>query len=227
VNRDDPTLPSLRFLESGEPEALSGKTVSEPSTWPQAAEPNRPPRGYVQSPTLLLGASLGANMALLVALFSVLLLGHSGFFSPGNSSASFPPRVSTPSLALRSPSPTSSPITTAIHPPVSGWLQAMPSSVQLGCNNGQQLQFVVLINNGPAPVQWQVNLSAPGNQAPLNISPSQGTLNAGSSMVLQLQNQTHANGPQGVPSQQGVIDLVVDTPDAGLSPRLSYTAIGC
>ncbi|MGO8951094.1 MAG: BACON domain-containing protein [Ktedonobacterales bacterium] len=190
-------------------------------------ERDRRPSGYVQTPTLLLGASLGANMVLLVGLVSLLLLGHSGFFSPGTSSASSPPGVSTPSQALRSPTSTPSPTPTATPAPVSGWLQVMPASVHLGCNNGQQMQFVVLINNGSAAVQWQVNNAAPANQPALNISPNQGTLNAGTSIALQVQNQTHANGPQGVPSQQGVIDFVVETPDAGVPPRLSYTTVGC
>lgn len=228
MHRDEPTWPpSLRPPESEEPDAPLGRSSSDTPTWPLVAERDRLPSGYVQTPTLLLGASLGANAILLVGLLSFLLLGHSGFFSPGNASTSSPPTVSTPSVTLRSPIPTSSPAPTATPTPDTGWLQLMPSSVHLGCNNGQQMQFVVLINNGPAPVQWQVNISVPANQAALNISPNQGTLNAGTSMPLQIQNQTHANGPQGVANQQGVIDFVVDTPAAGAPPHLSYTALGC
>ena len=171
--------------------------------------------------------SLGVNVVLLVGLLSLLLLGGSGFFSLGNSSASSLPKVSTHSLALRSPTPTPSPTPTATPALASGWLQVMPSIVHLGCTNGQQMQFVVLINNGPAPVQWQVNISTPANQSALNFSPNQGTLNAGTSTVLQVQNQTHANGPQGVANQQGVIDFLVTTPEAGGPPRLSYTTVGC
>lgn len=227
MHRDDPTLPSLRSPEPGEPDAPLGRASGEASTWPLVAQSDRPPSGYVHTPTLLLGASLGANVVLLVGLLSLLLLGHSSFFSLGNSSTSSPPRVSTPSVTLRSPTPTSSPSPTATPASVTGWLQLMPSSVHLGCSNGQQLQFVVLINNGLAPVQWQVNVSAPGSQSALNISPNQGTLNAGTSLVLQVQNQTQADGPQGVPSQQGVIDFVVNTPEAGPPPRLGYTTVGC
>jgi hypothetical protein len=221
VHRDDPTLPSLRSPELGESDTFSARVAGESPTWPLTTARDCPPSGYVQTPTLLLGASLGANAVLLVGLLSLLLLGHSGFFSPGTSSPSSPPKVSTPGLALRSPTPTATPA------PVSGWLQVMPSSVHLGCSNGQQMQFVVLINNGPAPVQWQVNNSIPTGQPALTISPNQGTLNAGTSTPLQLQNQTHASGPQGVPSQQGVIDFVVDTSNASVPPRLSYTTVGC
>jgi hypothetical protein len=89
------------------------------------------------------------------------------------------------------------------------------------------MQFVVLVNSGPATVQWQANLSVPADQAGIEISPNQGTLNAGTNTALQIHNRTHATGPQGVPSQQGVIDFVVDTSDAGLPPHLSYTTVGC
>lgn len=228
MHRDEPTLPSLRSSEPGEPDSLLGRTSSEASTWPLAARRDHSPSGYVQTPTLLLGISLGANIVLLVGLLSLLLLGHSGFFSPGTASTSVPPTASTHTLVLSSPTPPStSPTPTTSPAPIFGWLQLMPSSVHLGCDNGQQIQFVVLINNGPAPVQWQVNLSVPGNQAALNISPNQGTLNPGTSMSLQIQNQTQAHGPQGVSSQQGIIDFVVDTSNAGVPPHLSYTTVGC
>jgi hypothetical protein len=217
VHRDEPTLPNLRPPDPRELGALSGTTSRETPDWPLPAERHRPPSGYVQLPTLLLGASLGANVVLLVGMLSLLLLGHAGFL-PGGSS---PSGTSAPGSALSALTPTSS---TA---PGSGWLQVAPASVHLGCANGQQSQFVVLINSGLESVQWQANLSAPAGQAGIEVSPNRGTLNSGTSVPLQLRNRTRATGPQGVPSQQGIIDFVVDTSDAGLPPRLSYTTIGC
>jgi hypothetical protein len=85
----------------------------------------------------------------------------------------------------------------------------------------------VLVNSGLESVQWQANLSAPADQAGIEVSPNRGTLNSGTSVPLQLRNRTRATGPQGVPSQHGVIDFVVDTLDAGLPLRLSYTTMGC
>jgi hypothetical protein len=99
--------------------------------------------------------------------------------------------------------------------------------VQLGCNGNQQTQFVVLKNTGPAPVQWRVSFSLPPNQAGINVNPNQGTLNSGSDMPIQIQNQTHATGPQGVPSQQGTIAFNPSTPDAGPSPNVAYSTVGC
>jgi hypothetical protein len=214
VRRDEPTLPNLRPPELG---ALSGTTSRETPAWPLPAERHRPPSGYVQMPTLLLGATLGANAVLLIGLLSLLLLGHAGFW-PGGSS---PSGTSAPGSALGALTPTSS---TA---PGSGWLQVTPASVHLGCANGQQTQWVVLVNSGLESVQWQANLSAPADQAGIVVSPNRGTLNSGTSVPLQLRNRTRATGPQGVPSQQGVIDFVVDASDSGLLPRLSYTTMGC
>jgi hypothetical protein len=106
-------------------------------------------------------------------------------------------------------------------------LQVNPISLQLGCNGNQQTQFVLLANTGPEPVQWQVTFSLPANQAGINVGPNQGMLNPGSNMPIQIQNQTHAGGPQGVPSQQGAIEFTPSTPDAGSSATVMYTTVGC
>ena len=60
-----------------------------------------------------------------------------------------------------------------------------PTSVQLGCNSGQQAQFVVLANTGAEDVQWQVVYSVSADQAAVTISPRQGNVRAGTSMVIQ------------------------------------------
>jgi hypothetical protein len=99
--------------------------------------------------------------------------------------------------------------------------------LQLSCNNGQQTQFVVLKNTGAEPVQWQAIFSEPADQVGVSVTPNQGTLNAGTSMPLQIQNQTYAHGPQGAAGQQGTIEFNPETVGAGPSPNITYTTMGC
>lgn len=223
--RDDgpPTLPNLptRALDASDESQDPGGTP----TWPIVRGHNHPSSANYLMP-LMLGASLVLNVLLFLGLLSVLVLGRSGFFSQGGSPAG---SGFTASPSLSSPAATTPPTVTAVTSPtpVAGWLQVTPTSVQLGCNGNQQTQFVVLDNTGPAPVQWQVAFSLPVNQVGVNVGPNQGTLNPGSSVPVQIQNQTHAHGPQGVPGQQGTIEFDSDTPDAGPSPSLTYTTVGC
>jgi hypothetical protein len=174
---------------------------------------------YVSPATL--AASLGVNVALLIGLVIVLVLGHLGLLSPGGSSSG--PSTPAPAVAV-SPTAVSSPT------PATGWLQVSPSSVTLGCDNGQQTQFVVLKNTATAPVQWQATLSLPENSAGVDVGPNNGTIRPGTSMPIQIHNRTRANGSQGLATQQGSIQFNLvnsDTPGAGPSPSVSYTAMGC
>jgi hypothetical protein len=93
--------------------------------------------------------------------------------------------------------------------------------VQLGCDSGQQAQFVVLANTGSEDVQWQVVYSISADQAAVTISPRQGNVRAGTSMVIQIQSKRQSDG------QQGVIHFDPDTSAAGTPPSLSYTTAGC
>jgi hypothetical protein len=172
---------------------------------------------------LVLGASLGINVALLIVLISVLILDHGGLsqgtfpvgsYSPVATVSTSGPRVSTPTSVI---SPT----------PASGWLQVAPTSVQLGCTNGQQAQFVVLKNTGTVPLQWQAIYSAPSNLLGVAVTPNQGALNPGTSEPVQIQNQTLAGGPQGVTGQTGIIEFNPEMLGAGPSATLTYTTIGC
>ena len=168
----------------------------------------------------MLGASLGVNVMLLLVLLSVLVLDHGGF-SQNNVPVGFSSsvsRVSTASPRSTFDTPTASP---------AGWLQVTPANLQLSCNNGQQTQFVVLKNTGTEPVQWQVIFSEPADQVGVNVNPNQGTLNPGSSMPLQIQNQTHAHGPQGVAGQKGTIEFNPEIVGAGPPPNITYTTVGC
>jgi hypothetical protein len=216
-----PTLPSLRRLRSHVSRA--SREFGEPTrsnTWPAGRSLKRPPTSH-KRPPLILGASLGVNLLLLVVLLSVLVLDHGGL-APSNdparssSSASRVTDVST-KAGLAAPTPV----------PTNGWLQVTPTNLQLSCNNGQQAQFVVLENTGTEPVQWQAMFSEPANQVGVNVTPSQGTLNAGTSTPLQIQNQTYAHGPQGVAEQQGTIEFNLETVGVGPSPTLTYTTMGC
>jgi hypothetical protein len=216
-----PTLPSLRRLRryvtgaSGE----YGKP-SASSTWPTGSRHNRPSSSHKRTP-LVLSASLGVNVVLLIVLLGILVLDHGGFSQSnvpvGSSSAVSRVSTASPRASIDTP--------TAI--PVDGWLQVTPTNLQLSCNNGQQTQFVVLKNTGTEPVQWQAIFSEPADQVGVNVTPNQGTLNAGTSMPLQIQNQTHAHGPQGVAGQQGTIEFNPQIVGAGPSPNITYTTMGC
>lgn len=210
MHGDEPTLPNLRTYESEGPEGAPG--------WPLASRNNHQPSYNTDLRTALLGLSLGANVVLLIGLVGTLLLARAGFFVPSGSSPQLTPTVSVVNQATSTPSPiqsTPSPTTG------SDWLQVAPTSVSLGCDNGQQTQFVVLANQGPEQVQWQANLSLPQDQAGIDISPDHGQLRAGSSISLRLQNRSHDSG------QQGVIQFEVASQDAGSPPILSYTTQGC
>lgn len=224
MHDDQPTVPILgRYRPSASAESAN---PGEMPTWPASGDPtqhalgpNRPPRGYVSATAL--GVSLGANVVLLVGLLGLLLLSRAGFFSPGTSTGHSSPGVSTPGSALSSPTATSSAI------PLSGWLQVAPSTIHLGCDDGQKNQFVILQNSGPTKVRWQADLSVPGDQAGVSVAPDHGELDAGASMPLQIQNMTHSADAQGVSSQQGVMRFDPDNPDAGPPASLSYTTAGC
>jgi hypothetical protein len=212
--------------DDGPPRLNTGRfdTTRQPAggmpTWPELDD--HPPR-YTTSggrASLLVGGlavSLGANAALLIALLVVLLLGRTGALAPGKTSAQ-----STTGLGLASPtvngnatpSPTSGALT-------NGRLQVAPSSVQLGCDSGQQRQFVVLLNTGSDDIRWHADTSRSGDQAAVNVSPNDGTLRAGTSIAIQIQNQSNGD------SQQGTITFNADSPSAGQPPTLAFSAAGC
>ncbi len=218
---DGPTLPSLRRLHryvtgaSGEYRSPSGST-----TWPKDSRHNQPSSSSHNRTPLVLGASLCANVVLLIVLLSVLVLTHGGF-SPSKVPVGFSSpvsRVSTVSPRASIDTPTATP---------AGWLEVTSTNLQLACNNGQQTQFVVLKNTGSEPVPWQVLFSLPANQVGVNVTPNQGTLPAGSTTAIQIQNQTRAHGPQGVAVQQGTIEFNPEVVGAGPPPTITYTTVGC
>lgn len=209
MHGDEPTIPNLRSYGVDETEGAPG--------WPVVGR-YRPPPSNTDLRTAILGLSIGANVVLLVSLVGVLLLARAGFFSPGSSSTLPSPTVSASNQVPSTPSPmqsTPSPIA------VSGSLQVAPTTVSLGCDNGQQTQFVVLANQGNEQVAWQADLSVPQDQAGIAISPNHGQLRAGASIALRLQNRSHETG------QQGTIRFEFSPQDAGSPPSLSYTTQGC
>jgi hypothetical protein len=191
------------------------------SPWSDPAEPSRPSPPHPANSTLL-GISLGLNVGLLFFLLVVLLLARSGVFAAGsiasNNHLPTTAPTSNPNSALSSS--TAHPVTPTA-PAFSGGLQVTPSQVQLGCKNGQQTQFVVLMNASSDRISWQAELPVPTDQAGVSISPNQGDLKAGTSVTLQIQNRSHSSG------QQGTIRFATDPPGAGSSASVSYTAMGC
>jgi hypothetical protein len=176
--------------------------------WPVPGAGDQRPRQRLPEPIGCLGAAAFSGCVIL--LFGVgLLLGHAGFSPLGRPSVQSAPGVSVPSPTL---SPTA----------VVGWLQVAPTSVQLGCGQGQETQVVVLANRGPQPVQWQASLSVPTDQAGVEVSPHEGQLAAGTSAAIQVHLHNQDAG-----QQQGVIRFVPNTPEAGPPPSLSYTTVGC
>jgi hypothetical protein len=154
-------------------------------------------------------------------VLAVLLLGNAGAFAARGASGQSGPGGSVHGSAPSSPTATATPVPspTATTAPAS-WLQVTPSSVQLGCGESQLAQ-VVLQNNGPQTLDWQVMFSPPADQTGVAVNPQQGELAAGESMPVLLQNITQANG------QQGVIDFAPTTPDTGPPATVSYTTVGC
>jgi hypothetical protein len=185
-------------------------------TWPLHKERNRSWSSGSNPSLLLLGASLGLNAALLIALLSVLVLGHTNLFAatgpsgPQSTGSTTNSLLSSPTIGL---TPTSA----------TGWLQISPTSVQLGC--GQQDQTVTLLNTGTDQVQWQATVSTPGDTGAVEVGPNQGSLDPGGSMSIQIHLRTHFNGSQG--TQQGTIQFSPNTSGAGSGPTVSYTAVGC
>jgi hypothetical protein len=169
--------------------------------------------------TLVLGVSLllslGANALLLVGML-VLLVGRAGVFAP-------PAAAPAPATGARGAALGPTPSAT----PGAGWLSVAPTSVQLGCAAGQQTQFAVLANRGPASVSWQAELAGAADQAGVTLAPTRGELRTGTSVVLQLRNVTRSSGAQGVAGRQGSVRFAPTTPAAGSPARLSYTTVGC
>jgi hypothetical protein len=200
---DQPTPPDVPQLPRAAPGA--------PPLWPVPSAENQRSRAAAPGAMACLGAA--ALGGCVVLLFGVgLLLGHAGVF----------PLIRPPSHTVTGgsvPSPTPSAT------PVARWLQVTPNSVQVSCGQDQQTQVVVLANRGPQPVQWQASLSVPTDQAGIEVSPHEGALASGASTAIQL--QLHHHHDQGAGQQQGVVRFVPETLEAGPSPSLSYTIVGC
>ncbi|HEV2237691.1 MAG TPA: hypothetical protein VGR57_13600 [Ktedonobacterales bacterium] len=166
---------------------------------------------------MLLIASLVANGALLACSLMLLVLARAGVLTPPSAAGQTGqtgPLTGTPLAATGSP--------TAIPSPTSGaaWLQVAPASVQLGCGEGQQTQYVVLLNTGAQEVHWQVGFAG-SDQVGVTVNMTEGDLRPGTSVALQIQLRRHAS------DQQGVITFDPGTPDAGPPASLAYTIAGC
>jgi len=217
MHDNEPTIPNLR---ANLPDELDASP-----NWPLAA-PQRPPLPSSQrdARTALLGVSVGANAILLLGLVGVLLLARAGYFAPPNATpaVSSSTQASNTSTAGQTPSQTPS-TSTPDSSSASGWLQVTPTTVSLGCQDGQQTQFILLTNQGPEQVEWQADLGVPHDQAEVDLSPDHGQLRAEASIAVRLQNRNQDSGS----SQQGVVRFEVSPADAGASPTLSYTTQGC
>ena len=188
----------------------------EMNTGMDARRGTRYSTGVARPTTLaaILAVSIGANAALIAALLAVVLLARAGYFAPsplaGNGAG-----ISATSTTSTTPSP--SPSAT----PATSGLQVAPTTVNLGCDSGQQSQVVVLLNSGSDSVDWQLEVSGGLDQAGVSISPRHGTLRPGTSISIRLQNTSQGDG------QQGVITFNTDAQTGGPPPTLSYTTQGC
>jgi len=208
VREDGPTVPNMRGYDTRD-RAPGGTPI-----WPGAGARAQPPQrsSAWDGRTVLLGVSLGANV-LLLGLLCPLLLARAGVFSPRGPAAQSAAGASVPSVTRSSPSPT----------PATGWLRVTPTSVQLGCAEGQQTQVVVLANTGPQRVRWQVEFDVPTEQAGVAVSPSDGNLAAGARLTLQIQLHNQSQDA----SQQGVLRFAPLAAAAGPGPILNYTSMSC
>jgi len=224
MHRDRPTVPNLHSYDQGRLAAPEEPGEFERPAWPVAG-PRR--RGLMDTSsgdvrTLVLGASLGVNVVLLIGLFALLLLGQGGLLAGHGAAAGSNPGGSTSGAGLGQPTATSS-----VTPGSGGWLRLTPSSVQLGCTSDQRNQYVVLANSGPQSVHWQVDLSGAANQAGITVSPTEGDLEAGATIPLRVHYSTHSDQQQGTTGQQGVIPFKTESSNAGQLTTLSFTIVPC
>jgi hypothetical protein len=208
---ETPTLPHLRWDDD------EARSPGGMPTWPRGRASTPRSSAPWDRQQMVLGMSLAANGVLLASLLLLLFLARAGAFSPSSSSAQSAPPAPAPTATPTSPHLTPSASLT----PLSGWLQVAPTSVQLGCDGGQQTQFAVLTNTGPEDLQWRAAFAVPTDQAGMEVSPQQGDLRAGTSVTLQIHNRSQSAG------QQGVMSFDPGTPAAGTPPTLSYTTVGC
>src|SRR5690348_11964862 len=164
VQDDGPTFPRYD---------APGRTPGGMPAWPEMntgadARRQRYSAGVARPTTLaaILAVSIGANVALIAALLAVVLLARAGYFAPSPLAGT---GISATSTMTTTPAP--SPSAT----PAAGGLQVTPTSVQLGCDSGQQSQYVVLINSGSDSVDWQLEVSGGSDQSGVSISPRHGT----------------------------------------------------
>ena len=210
MREDGPTVPNLRQYDGYDrfDQGERGGIPPWPETDARSQRSSRSARSAVLGVSLAL--SLGANVALLIALLVLLGLSRAGYFSPlGSSNPSSTPSVS--GSVTPAPSPTTS----------SGWLHVAPAEIQVGCDNGQQTQYVVLANSGSEDIEWQAQFSVSADQAAVVVSPRQGEIRAGTSIVLRIQIRTR------IGAQTGEIRFNSDTSAAGAPPTLTYTTVNC
>lgn len=214
VQEDGPTGPNLWRYDA------PGREPGGMPTWPALdAQPQPPSRSNGGAPSVRLAAilaiSLGANVALIFALVGMALFARAGYFAPGGIAGRSTPGNSATNTAMSSP-------TVALSPtPASGVLQVSPATVALGCDSGKRTQYFVLMNTGTEDVQWQANFSTSPDQAGIGLSNSDGTLRAGTSTAIQIQNRTHN------PGQPGTIQFTTDSSSANQSASLAYNFSGC
>lgn len=200
---------------------VPGRAPGEMPVWPEmntgvGGRRQRYSAGAARPTTLaaILAVSIGANVALIAALLAVVLLARAGYFAPSPQGATGA-GISATKTANTTPAP--SPSAT----PSAGGLQVAPTSVRLGCDSGQQSQYVVLLNSGSASVNWVVEISGGSDQSGVSVSPRHGTLRPGTSISIRLQNTSNGDG------HQGVISFTTDSEAAGSPPTLNYTTAGC
>lgn len=233
MREDGPTIPNQGWntpappgapAEPDAPEALNAPYLpgAVPRWSPVSARraaltrSGQAPKGYVSA--TLFGVSVGINVALLIGWIGLIALSYAGVLPSGGS------RLAGGTAAGRASVTPASTLTPALSPTASaaGWLQIAPTSVQLGCGDGQDTQTVVLSNTGSRRVSWQAQFSGSSDQSGVSLSQQSGRLDAGSSVEIQLQNTTQSSN-----SQQGVIQFTSSSQDAGPPASLSYTAQGC
>jgi len=205
---DDPTVPHLPRIPPSPPPGGA-------PNWPQGEALFRHALTGGMSTTALaigLAVSLVANGVLLGALISALVFARVGALTPHAASTPFVVVATSVASATSTPANATS---------SEGWLQVAPSSVHLGCDGGQDTQFVVLANTGAADVQWQAEFSGSADQIGVAVAPMQGDLSAGTSIALQVTNTFQAD------AQRGVLRFAPDSSAAGEAPSLTYTTSGC
>ena len=160
-----------------------------------------------------------AISGLVAAIVAVIVLGallantvQSMLSSPNGQGTSLPAAATSPHTATPLPSPTVTPSPT----PVTTWLVANPTQIDLTCHGSKT---ITVTNQGPEAVSW----SASSSSFFVAVSPESGSLPAGKSVRLSVSIRFGALAPS-----NGIITIAAEgNQQAGQPAAVSFSTTSC